>query len=76
MEVKIGVVWSAKELTVEMDGMPDEVVASIEAALNDGGPVLWMVDKKGRRIGIPADKVAYVEIAEEDAVKRVGFGPG
>ena len=76
MEVKIGVVWSAKELTVEMDGKPDEVVASIEAALNNGAPVLWMVDKKGRRIGIPADKVAYVEIAEEDAVKRVGFGPG
>ena len=76
MEVKIGVVWSPKELTVEMDGKPDEVVASIEAALNDGAPVLWMVDKKGRRIGIPADKVAYVEIAEEDAVKRVGFGPG
>ena len=76
MEVKIGVVWSAKELTVEMDGKPDEVVASIEAALDNGAPVLWMVDKKGRRIGIPADKVAYVEIAEEDAVKRVGFGPG
>jgi len=76
MEVKIGVVYSAKELTVEVDDGADEVVASVEAALQNGAPVLWMADKKGRRIGVPADKVAYVEIAEEDQVKRVGFGPG
>lgn len=76
MEVKIGVVYSAKELTVEMDGESDDVVAAVEEALQKGAPVLWLADKKGRRIGIPADKVAYVEIAEEDAVKRVGFGPG
>ena len=76
MEVKIGVVYSAKELTVELEGKADEVVATVEAALQNGAPVLWLADRKGRRIGVPADKVAYVEIAEEDAVKRVGFGPG
>lgn len=76
MEVKIGVVYSAKELTVEMDGKADEVAANVETALQKGSPVLWLADKKGRRVGVPADKVAYVEIAEEDAVKRVGFGPG
>ena len=76
MEVKIGVVYSAKELTVEMDGKADEVATNVEAALQNGAPILWLADKKGRRIGVPADKVAYVEIAEEDAVKRIGFGPG
>jgi len=76
MEVKIGVVYSAKELTVELDGKADEIVTAVEAALKDGAPVLWMVDKRGRRVGVPADKVAYVEIAEEDTVQRVGFGPG
>lgn len=74
MEVKIGVVYSARELSVEFDGKTDDIVATVEAALKDGAPVLWMTDKKGRRIGVPADKVAYVEILEEEATTRVGFG--
>jgi DNA-binding MurR/RpiR family transcriptional regulator len=75
MEVKIGVVYSAKELSVELDGKADEVVAMVEDTLNGGAPVLWLTDKKGRRVGVPTDKVAYIEVAEEDATKRVGFGP-
>jgi DNA-binding MurR/RpiR family transcriptional regulator len=76
MEVRIGVVYSAKELSVELDGKADEVVAAIEDSLKGGAPVIWLTDKKGRRIGVPSDKVAYIEVAEEDAAKRVGFGPG
>jgi DNA-binding MurR/RpiR family transcriptional regulator len=76
MEVKIGVVYSPKELTVELDGQAEEIVSAVETALKNGAPILWIVDKRGRRVGVPADKVAYVEIAEEDAVTRVGFGPG
>jgi DNA-binding MurR/RpiR family transcriptional regulator len=74
MEVRIGVVYSAKELSVELEGKGDEVVASIEDALKGGAPVIWLTDKKGRRVGIPSDKVAYIEVAEEDHSKRVGFG--
>jgi DNA-binding MurR/RpiR family transcriptional regulator len=76
MEVRIGVVYSAKELSVELDGKADEVVTAIEDALKGGAPVIWLSDKKGRRVGIPSDKVAYIEVAEEDAAKRVGFAPG
>ncbi len=32
-----------------------------------GAPVIWLTDKKGRRVGIPTDKIAYIEVAEEDA---------
>jgi DNA-binding MurR/RpiR family transcriptional regulator len=76
MEVRIGVVYSAKELSVELDGKADEVIASVEDAMKGGAPVIWLTDKKGRRVGVPSDKVAYIEVAEEDAAKRVGFGPG
>jgi hypothetical protein len=76
MEVRIGVVYSAKELSVELDGKADEVIASIEDSMKGGAPVIWLSDKKGRRVGVPADKVAYIEVAEEDIAKRVGFGPG
>jgi DNA-binding MurR/RpiR family transcriptional regulator len=76
MEVRIGVVYSAKELSVELDGKADEVVSTVEAALKGGAPVIWLTDKKGRRVGVPSDKVAYIEVAEEDTAHRVGFGPG
>jgi DNA-binding MurR/RpiR family transcriptional regulator len=76
MEVKIGVVYSAKELSIELDGKADEIVTAVEDALKGGAPVIWLTDKKGRRIGIPSDKIAYIEVAEEDAAKRIGFGPG
>ncbi len=76
MEVRIGVVYSAKELSVELEGKGDEIVATIEDALKGGAPVIWLTDKKGRRVGIPSDKVAYIEVADEDQAKRVGFGPG
>ena len=77
LEVRIGVIYSAKELSIELDGgKADEVVATIEDALKGGAPVIWLTDKKGRRVGVPVDKVAYIEVAEEDSTKRVGFGPG
>jgi len=76
MEVKIGVVYSAKELSIELDGKADEIVAAMEDALRGGAPVIWLTDKKGRRVGVPVDKVAYIEVAEEDATKRIGFGSG
>lgn len=76
MEVKIGVTYTAKELSIELEADPEELVATVEAALRNGEPVLWLKDRKGRRVGVPADKVAYVEIAEQEGLPRVGFGPG
>ncbi len=75
MDVRIGVIYTAKELSVELEGKADEVVASIEDALKGGAPVIWLTDKKGRRVGVPTDKVAYIEVADEDTGHRVWFGP-
>jgi hypothetical protein len=74
MEVRIGVVYSAKELTIEVDGSPEQVVAQVEKALAESAHLLWMHDDHGRRIGVPLDKIAYVEIAQDDETRRVGFG--
>jgi DNA-binding MurR/RpiR family transcriptional regulator len=74
MELRIGVVHTAKELTVELDGGADDVIAQIDAALAGGASVVWITDTKGRRIGAPADKIAYIEIDEDGGSKRVGFG--
>lgn len=76
MEVRIGVIYSTKELTVEVTDNAGEVAAAVEQALASGGGMLWLTDTKGRRVGVPVDKVAYVEVEEEDSTKRVGFGIG
>ncbi|MFI5047901.1 MAG: DUF3107 domain-containing protein [Acidimicrobiia bacterium] len=74
MELRIGVVRTAKELTLDLDGTADDVVAKVDGALGGGSPVVWFTDAKGRRVGVPADKIAYVEIDEDGSSKRVGFG--
>ena len=74
MEIHIGVVHTPKELSLELDGTADEVVGTIDKALADGTPVVWLTDVKGRRVGIPAERIAYIEVDEDGANKRVGFG--
>ena len=47
--------------------------AAVSEALRADLGVLTLVDEKGRRVLVPADKLAYVEIAESEQ-RRVGFG--
>lgn len=72
MEVKIGVQHSPRELALESTQTPEEVEKAVAAALAKTDGVLSLVDDKGRRLIIPAQKVAYVEIAETES-RRVGF---
>lgn len=74
MEVKIGVQYAPRELTVESAQTADEIEKAVAAAVKAGsGGVLSLVDEKGRRVLVPAEKLAYVEIAESET-RRVGFG--
>ena len=72
MEVKIGVQYAARELVLESAQSPDEVAKAVSEALKADLGVLSLVDDKGRRVLVPADKLAYVEIAESEQ-RRVGF---
>ncbi|MDP9101892.1 MAG: DUF3107 domain-containing protein [Actinomycetota bacterium] len=73
MEVKIGVQYAARELVLESAQTADDVAKAVAEALRADLGVLSLVDEKGRRILVPADKLAYVEIAESES-RRVGFG--
>ncbi|MCW2499949.1 MAG: hypothetical protein JWN87_1625 [Frankiales bacterium] len=73
MEVKIGVQYASRELVLESAQSADEVAKAVSEALKADLGVLTLVDEKGRRILVPADKLAYVEIAESEQ-RRVGFG--
>ena len=72
MEVKIGVQYAPRELSLESSQSPDEVAAAVSEALRADLGVLTLVDEKGRRVLVPADKLAYVEIAATEQ-RRVGF---
>jgi hypothetical protein len=74
VEVKIGVQYAPRELTVESAQTADEIEKAVAAAVKTGsGGVLSLVDEKGRRVLVPAEKLAYVESAESET-RRVGFG--
>ena len=73
MEVKIGVQFAPRELVLESSQSPDEVAKVVADALKADLGILTLEDEKGRRVLVPADKLAYVEIAESEQ-RRVGFG--
>jgi hypothetical protein len=76
VEIRIGVTYTPKEISLETaDGVKaDDVKADVAAALTGANPMLWLVDAKGRQVGVPADKIAYIEIGSEDATRPIGFG--
>lgn len=72
MEVKIGVLHTPREITLESDQTPDEITELVAAALNSVDGQLSLTDERGRKVIVPANLVAYVEIAQADT-RRVGF---
>jgi hypothetical protein len=76
VEVRIGVTHTPKEIEVELadDTDHDSLVKQIEAALGSDDAILWLTDRRGRRVGVPSGRVAYVEIGSPHDERRVGFG--
>ena len=75
MDVRIGLTQTPKELEVNLEEGTDPaaVRAQVDAALGEG-TTLWFTDRRGRQIGIPAAKLAYVEIGSPADERRIGFG--
>lgn len=76
MDVRIGVTYTAKEIELELEDGADrgKVVKDVEAALSEDDGVLWLTDKRGRSVGVPSAKIAYIEIGSSHDERRVGFG--
>lgn len=76
MDVRIGVTYTAKEIDIEMaeDADPAQLQADVDAAIAGDHLVFWLIDRKGRRVGVPTEKIAYVEIGTPEAARRIGFG--
>jgi Protein of unknown function (DUF3107) len=72
VEVKIGVQNTNRELVVDSSETADEVEKAVSASLSGDGKVLVLSDSKGRKVIVPADKLAYVEIGTS-TTGQVGY---
>ncbi|MBT8227833.1 MAG: DUF3107 domain-containing protein [Dactylosporangium sp.] len=75
MEVKIGVQHAPRELMLESAEAPAEIETTVVNAMARPDGVLTLVDERGRRVIVPVEKLAYVEIAA-DSSRPVGFTVG
>lgn len=76
MDIRIGVIHSLKEIEVELpeDADRDDIRKRVDEAIGDDSRTLWLSDRFGREVAVPASKIAYVELGRPDAERRIGFG--
>jgi hypothetical protein len=72
IEVKIGVQYSPREISLEVEMTADEIRTMVEQAVSDNG-VINITDVRGRQILVPVATFSYLEIGPPEA-RRVGFG--
>lgn len=73
MDVTIGIKGTPRELKLETDLSPEDVTAAVRTCAADPTALLELIDTKGRRVLVPSEKLAYVELGEQES-RRVGFG--
>jgi hypothetical protein len=72
VEVKIGVQNANRELVIDSDQSSEDVEAAVAKALSGDGSLLVLADAKGRKVIVPIEKLAYVEVGSPTA-GQVGF---
>ncbi len=71
MEVKIGVQRATRELMLDTDESQDDVEKKVAEAVASG-TLLVLTDNRQRRVVVPGEKIAFVEIGSSH-VGQVGF---
>lgn len=72
MDIVIGVQHTSRDISLESDETPEEIIKNVTQALAAGG-VLTLTDAKGRTVIVPSEKIAYVDLGPAIG-RRVGFG--
>ncbi|MBW1602969.1 DUF3107 domain-containing protein [Streptomyces sp. JJ66] len=73
MEVRIGVLHTPREITLESRQQPEEIEQTVAEALAGKAGLLSLEDEHGRKVLVPSDRLAYIDIGDP-AARRVGFG--
>ena len=77
VDVRIGVTQAPRELNIELPDDTDR--GEVEGQGRSGArPVrptcCGSIDKRGKDVGIPSAKIAYIELGSSDGDRRIGFG--
>jgi Protein of unknown function (DUF3107) len=70
VEVKIGVQHTTRDLVIETDESPESIEKLVSEAIASEG-MLTITDSRGRKVLVPANRLAYVEIGVHTG--QVGF---
>ncbi len=71
MNIRIGMIQTPKELEVELEeGEGDQIVDDITKAVVGDSGMLWLTDRKGRRVGVSTSKLAWVEVGPDTEGRR------
>lgn len=73
MKVKIGVAESNRVVELEIDDL-EAFQKRIEDGFSSGEGLLWFEDTKKHKVGIPKERIAFVEVDIADERQAVGFG--
>jgi hypothetical protein len=76
MDVRIGIAQTGQVIELELADDTDraELKKQVDATLADDVAVLWLVDRKGKELAIPAAKISFFELGTVDPERRIGFG--
>lgn len=72
MDVKIGLADSPRELVIKLPEGQEDIIATVEQAIDGGNATLKLEDDKGNQYLIRTDRITYVEQGTA-ASRTVGF---
>lgn len=71
--VSIGMIFSNREIDLEVVGDTESLIKRIEDTINDQSErVLTLTDDSGKHVVLPVDKIAYVDV-HPDTAGKIGF---
>lgn len=72
MEIRIGIINSARELAFESNQPAGDIEKIVSTALESDAKFFTIADEKGREFIVPVASLAYVEVGSESS-RRIGF---
>tara|TARA_Y100000817_G_scaffold122959_2_gene96245 strand:- start:330 stop:560 length:231 start_codon:yes stop_codon:yes gene_type:complete len=75
VDLRIGIAHMQKEVNLEMadDFDLSAFKSNLEEVSKNETSIVWLTDINGREVGIPGNKIGYVEIGIQDSGRTVGF---
>ena len=76
MNVRIGIAQSSQviEITMAEDVDRDAIRKQVDKIVGTDDGVLWLTDRKGKELAVPAERISFVELGPAESTQRIGFG--